>query len=174
MLAYLSPESKSKRKRLSISSDTIDIDEDSTYKFKDASKFMILCDELKIKNERLSDQIKNISSEHQREKEKYIRQIEFLDSENDLLRKSITEKSDSYFEDKKKWKEKQRSLENERDKAIKKLTQNPSNPKHSPPEFESSNVQEMAKKLSNLEEGVKKKSLEVKNLSVINSVSYSF
>lgn len=161
----------SKRKRLSISLESDMMEDDFTSNYKDFSKILISVDELKLKNERLADQLKQTKLGFDREKDKFLRQLEFLDAENTQLRKSYSDKSELYFEEKKKWKEKQRSLESERDKALKKASQVQPTPlvasSAAPKNSESDSI---LPKLYKLEESIKLKSHEVQSLSLKNSV----
>ena len=68
-------------------------------------------DELRIINEQLIDSIKSKADETDRERERIMRQMEFLEKENTQLRGAVNSRNEKYYEEKKKWQSKIRSLE---------------------------------------------------------------
>ncbi len=67
-------------------------------------------DELSLLNEQLMEKNRLQKDHTDREKDKFVRQLQFLENENAQLRKSVTEKTEKYFEDKKKWQAKLREV----------------------------------------------------------------
>lgn len=165
--------STSKRKRLSIYSPGSVNTETTNYG--DLAKLTSIVDVLKLKNEQLNDRLKITIDEHSREKERLLRQVEFLDEENSKLRKSEEEKRERYYDEKKKWMQKQRSLEKELEKAFK-ATSRPSEAGDgisssaavSAPKVDTT----LVKSYAELEEKVRKASDERQSLAKKNTVSF--
>jgi hypothetical protein len=111
-------DSASKRRRLSMSNSSFDMNTE-TVKYSDIAKLTSQKDELKIENEQLKDGLRRIKDSHEREKENFVRQLHFLNEENSKLRHSEKDISEKYFEEKKKWMQQQRALEKQIDKAAK-------------------------------------------------------
>ncbi len=166
--------SAGKRKRLSIYSPGSVNTETTNYG--DLAKLTSMVDVLKLKNEQLIDRLKIISDEHSREKERLVRQVEFLDEENSKLRKSEEEKRERYYDEKKKWMQKQRSLEKELEKASKATSKlssagdgNYNSTAVSAPKADAT----LMKSYTELEEKVRKASDERQSLAKKNAVSFN-
>ena len=71
----------------------------------------VLCDELKLQNERLTELLSETKDEINSLKDKYNRQIAFMEQENASLKRLAEERASKYYEEKKKWQQKLRSLE---------------------------------------------------------------
>lgn len=68
-------------------------------------------DEFKLQVEKLNDNICDLHAEQGREKERTIRQLEFMENDNCKLKKSLTENNERYYEEKRRWQAKTRLLE---------------------------------------------------------------
>merc|ERR1711871_880729 len=83
------------------------------------AKLAALIDEAKLENERLNDILKSFQEEHNREIERAVKQLEFIDDENTRLRKSNEELKEKYYEGKKKWIDSTREMKNEMKEKLK-------------------------------------------------------
>jgi mitotic spindle assembly checkpoint protein MAD1 len=59
--------------------------------------------EQRLLNEQLTERLQMMKEAEERDKKRFVRQLNFLEGENSELREAISHKTEQYFEDKKKW-----------------------------------------------------------------------
>jgi chromosome segregation ATPase len=80
-------------------------------------------DDLKLKNEELRDQLQAQKDSFKRDKDKYLRQLQFLESENEVAKKDLAARTDKYYDTKKKLQTVVRAAEAEKKKLMSQILQ---------------------------------------------------
>lgn len=75
--------------------------------------------ELHLLNEQLTEEVRLLKEQEARDKKKFVRQMNFLESENEELRGSISKKTEQYFSDKRKWQATLQEVEKEAEAKVK-------------------------------------------------------
>eukprot|EP01036_Dinobryon_divergens_P047562 gene47562-63766_t len=81
------------------------------YSLRESMKITVENDELKLIIEKLRDDIVVQNAEFEREKDRFLRQFEFMEADNLKLKKSKSDIQERYYEEKKKWQQKVRNLD---------------------------------------------------------------
>eukprot|EP00603_Paraphysomonas_imperforata_P004455 CAMPEP_0114419764 /NCGR_PEP_ID=MMETSP0103-20121206/4203_1 /TAXON_ID=37642 ORGANISM="Paraphysomonas imperforata, Strain PA2" /NCGR_SAMPLE_ID=MMETSP0103 /ASSEMBLY_ACC=CAM_ASM_000201 /LENGTH=770 /DNA_ID=CAMNT_0001588209 /DNA_START=17 /DNA_END=2329 /DNA_ORIENTATION=- len=161
---------------------TSDVDEDvhnmSVMSTSGKMQIELELDDVKLKNEELQDKLKAQRDGFNRDKEKYLRQLQFLESENESAKKNLALRTEKYYDTKKKLQAFVRASDAEKKKLTAQITQltsqatsstssTPSTISNQHP-FGERNV-EFDEKMAELEEKIMKKSIEAKELKIMNA-----
>ena len=104
---HLADENSTKRKRIRGDSVSL-IEQDSESSFSHSMtassmlRINLQLDEARIKNEELAERLQSQKDEFHRQKEKYVRQLEFMESDNKELKMELETQKEKYYEVKKK------------------------------------------------------------------------
>ena len=79
----------------------------------------LVTSELRLLNEQLTEEVRLLKEQEARDKKKFVRQLNFLESENEELRASISSKTEQYFSDKRKWQATLQEVEKEAEIKVK-------------------------------------------------------
>lgn len=127
-------------------------------------------DEIKIRNEELLEKLTSQSSDFARQKEKYIRQLEFMENDNAGLKAELEAKKEKYYAVKKKLQSTIRAADSEKQaltQQILQLSQSKNSSTSSEVNVDTSAIWEG--RLNALEASITMKSSEVRNLSLKNA-----
>jgi chromosome segregation ATPase len=171
---HLDENSASTRKRIRADSmSLIDQDGDSFNQSITSSSVLRLnlqLDEAKIKNEELVEKINSQRDDFARQKEKYIRQLEFMENDNIELKAELESKKEKYFAIKKKLQSTIRAADSEKQvltQQILQLSQSKSISTTSAAPSDMSSIWE--DRLNKLEASISVKNTEAKTLSIKNA-----
>lgn len=134
-------------------------------------RLTVMHDELKLKNEQLEDEVKSLRDDMEREKQRFGRQMTFLDQENADLRKALGREKEKYYEDKTQWQAKVRALEMQVESAKKNASAfapAPASVPRSSGNQHSSAMIEWDREMEALEDQIKMKSLEYEKVKNAN------
>ena len=129
-------------------------------------------DDIKLKNEELHDKFRTQKDDFSREKDMYLRQLQFLESENKSVKKDLGVRTEKYYDTKKKL---QTVVRNSDSAQISQLTSQTSNSSailsHNAHRLETKKLEQSAfdENMIKLEEQVLEKSTQVKNISNENA-----
>jgi mitotic spindle assembly checkpoint protein MAD1 len=121
------------------------------------------CDELKIVNEQLVEQLASCKTEHKISKDKLLRQLNYLEEQNTRYKADSESRLEKFFEEKKKWQLKIRELEhqNKQSGSIPTSTVSTTSKSATHATLESNTI--ISTKLKQLEKDVMSKSRELRD-----------
>jgi len=170
------------RKRMRADSITIRDDEEntedamnkSTHSTSSVIRMSLQLDEAKLQNEELTDKLKAERDAFTRDKEKFIRQLQFLENENTSLKSEVEDRKERYYAIKKKLQTTVRAAEMEKQELEQKLSKLSTNSAVGSGSSARSKTQliesdQWAERLSELESSVQSKTNETKRLALKNA-----